>query len=304
MAAIAAVRFGLRVLGGTKTGRKVLGLGAGKGKRERIFGSGFDVKHTKMTPGAKNKKQNLLAAGGGGGTGCIIDDTIFRKYLEELRNKFTPPKTFWSVLESETLQVLQKSAQRTKRANMRKLNARYNPNSKYFNHMVRLNGKLYSLKNRYSNALWSKLMARHDYYKERAFDRLGLSKAIFYKIAKDDLRIKGYSRGWQDYSMIKRSYRAQSSVGKKKARKGGKPFKSSWYKSGWGKRVKKNNRSIDLTWGLDGTLDTLNPYAKGAGAVHASVKARVTHFRRACKNGYFKDADWVASRFPGIKVGK
>lgn len=316
---IIAIRVGLGAA--RKAGKWIAGPGAKKlgGKKgakkgkQRIFGAGFHVlknnpKAKMPSPGFSNlkgltlKEQRRLTKAGDGGTGFIVDDTKFRAYLNQLRNQFTPPKTFWSVLESETLQVLQKSAQRTNRANLRKLAARYNPNSKYFNHIVRLDGKLYSMKNRYSNTLWARIVARNAFYKKRAEDRVGLSKAIFYKIAKDDLKLKNYSRGWKDAAIIKRSYNAQVKKGKGKPGTGRTRTKLSWARSGWGKRIKKNKRSIDLAWGLEGTTDTLNPYAKGAGAVYGAVNARVTHFRRALANNYFKDAKWVASRFPGIKT--
>ena len=248
-----------------------------------------------------------------------LDATKFNKMLGDLQNQFSPPLTAIEVLNSEALSILQGAARKTKRTNINKLKARYNigGSSKYavsgeVAHipMVRIDGKLVRTVSRRlarDPALKARVMKRVAYYKKRAMDRIGLSKAIFMAIAKDSLDLPGADKNWgADSKYIEKAYNIQKSAGKgpgapssgKGPKHGG--ASKSWHGSQTGSATQeKEGYVIKFT---AETMNTLNPYAKGVAAAQSAINGRVGLFRKGMKKGFFDDLKFVTKNYPNVRV--
>lgn len=230
-----------------------------------------------------------------------IDATGFYKYLRELEQKLRPPVRISKIMQSETLSVLKKAAEKTKRTTKAKAGGKYNPASKFYKGWVTLNGRKYycgpsrnGLKGfRYSDALWNRLMARMAQNRKRAETRVGLSLAVFYRVAAD-LKLPRYSSGWDDSQVIRTSYLRSGGMG-------------SAAKSGpvWGTRkVAQTKRDLrgknpKLEFSITST-NTFNPFTKGRGALQASLNGRRKYFERNVKEGVFDTTKDIARAYPGI----
>lgn len=253
---------------------------------------------------AKPKKPGFGSAAGQ----WTLDAKLFNQMVHELGKQFEPPVGMLEVLEAEVLSVLQLAAKKTKRVKLTKVKGKYNPGSKHYNKYVRIDGRLYPTKptgRKYSASFQSRIARRMKFYKERAMDRVGLSKALYYKIAKDDLKLKGYNRHWHEFSMIQRSYNAQYGKKGSALRSRGRgvsdpPRSKSWKDSSKGaKNVKPE--SLMMHFSAD-TLNTLNPFTKGMGAFQSALNGRVGQFNLGMRRGFFDDSKWVAERYPNVKV--
>ena len=279
---------------------------------QRIFGSGFDVKELSPKPKPKSKKPGFGSAAGN----WTVDAKLFLDMCEQLAKTLVPPVSVGDVFEAEVLSTLQLAAKKTKRATLTKVKGRYNPNSKHYNKYVKINGRLYPTKVKakrvngkfakgYSAGFQARINRRMKFYATRALDRLGLSKSIYYKIAKDDLKLKGYDRNWHESSMIKRSYEAQQGKKGDASRSKGKgvdvpPPSKSWSKSAAGWKM-KHNEALVIKFTAD-TFNTLNPYTKGMGAFQKALNGRAGQFKLGMRRGFFDQSKWVSERYPNVKT--
>jgi len=271
---------------------------------QRIFGSGFNVKEMSPKPKPKSKKPGFGSAAGN----WTVDAKLFLDMCEQLAKTLVPPVSVGDVFEAEVLSTLQLAAKKTKRAKLTKVKGRYKPGSKYYNKYVKIDGRLYPTKptgRKYSASFQSRIDRRMKFYATRALDRLGLSKSIYYKIAKDDLKLKGYDRNWHESSMIKRAYEAQHGKKGNASRSKGKgvstpPPSKSWSKSAAGWKM-KHNESLVIKFTAD-TFNTLNPFTKGAGAFQKALNGRAGQFRLGMRRGFFDQSKWVSERYPNVKT--
>ncbi len=232
-----------------------------------------------------------------------IDARLFMKFLKKLQTEFLPNTTLGRIIEGEFLAVLKGSAKRTKRTTSNAAWVKYNPGSMNFKGWVKMDGKKYycgptkdGLKGfRYPDALWNRLQKRLKATRKRAETRVGLSKAVYYRVAAD-LKLRSYSSGWD--AKLKQAYLESGGMG-------------SAAKSGpiWGTRkvatTKKDLRGKNpkLSFNITST-NTFNPFTGGEGAVEASMRARGTLYDRAVTAGAFKSAKKLAGYYPNIKVKK
>ena len=238
-----------------------------------------------------------------------LDTSKFDKMIKKLMSEHRPPLSFKDTLDSEALRVLQSAATKTKRSNINRIKGRYNPAKPTYIPFVRVDGKLYHTRNNYNHALWNRIQKRLEFYKKRALDRVGLSKSIFYAIAKDSLKLPGYAFNWgADSKYIKRGYMIQKRAGKgsggaktdsKGSSRKGAPS-VSWDKSQKGsKGIDPSNYVIKFE---ANTLNTLNPFAKGVAAIQSAINGRVSLFNRAVKKKWFDDLKKLERNYPGIYV--
>jgi hypothetical protein len=232
-----------------------------------------------------------------------IDARKFMSFLKKLHKEFRPPVSLGKVIEGEILAVLKGSSTRTKRTTKARAGGKYNPTSKFYKGWVKLNGKKYycgPTKNglrgfRYGNALWAQLQKRLKENRKRAETRVGLSKAVYYRVAAD-LSLKRYGNGWQQSAAIKTSYLKSGGLGS--------PAKSGPV---WGTRkVAKTTKSLrgnnpKISFSITST-NTINPFTGGAGAVKAAMGARQKNFQVAMEKGAFKSTKMLAGFYPNIKV--
>ena len=264
---------------------------------------------------AAKSKVTLKSIKSRGGAGeWALDTTKFNKMLGELAKKFTPPLTLKEALEAEVLSILQSAARKTKRVNINKLKARYNPNHAKYIRMVRVDGKLYSTTRRYSDSsLQNRVNKQIAFYKERAFDRIGLSKAIFYALAKDSLNLPGYDRNWgADSKYIKKAYMVQKRAGKGRGASGNKgknaPSRftrsstTNWLRTQKGWKEERGTDEFIIKISLSGTLNTLNPFAKGVAATQSAINGRLALFRKSIKKGFFDDIKRNTRNYPNVRV--
>lgn len=251
-----------------------------------------------------------VAGGGGKGVGggqVIVDVKPFLNYLKKLQSKFRPPTTMGRVVEGEFLAMLKGATARSrmKRSTRQKAGGKYNPTSSFFKGWVKMNGKKYyvgptrnGLKGfRYSDAKWAKLQERLKWNKKRAETRVGLAKAVFYRVAAD-LRLRRYGSGWQDADVIQTSY--QDSGGMGSSGKDG-PIWSTNRVAKSKKSLRGNNPYITFT--ITST-NTYNPYTKAKGNVESAMRSRMKAFGAAMDKDAFKNSKLLAGFFPNIHVKK
>lgn len=226
-------------------------------------------------------------------------------FLKQLKKEFRPPVTMGKLIEGETLAVLKGASSRTKRTTKSRAGGKYNPASKFFKGWVKLNGKKYycgPTKNgltgfRYGNALWAQLQKRLKENRKRAETRVGLSKAVYYRVGAD-LKLRGYGNGWQQAKAIKTSYLESGGMG-------------SAAKSGpvWGtNKVAKSSKKLrgnspTITFSITST-NTVNPFTGGRTAIQKAMKARQKNFEIAVLKGAFESTKMLAGFYPNIKVKK
>jgi len=274
-------------------------------------------------PRKKTFLQQVKAKGGAGA--WTLDTAEFNKMLVQLQDQFKPPLTAIEVMNSEALSILQGAARKTKRTNINKIKARYNPSNAKFIPFVRLNGKLVStrvlkagagrdkvsgrfIKAQDLSSHNSRVKKRLDFYKKRAFDRVGLSKAIFYATAKDSLKLPGYGRNWgADSKYIKKAYLVQKRAGKGRgapAARGKGPkhggASKAWQQSQTGS-AKQEPEGYLIKFQIE-TANTLNPFTKGVAAAQSAINGRVGLFRKGMKKGFFDDLKFVAKNYPNVRV--
>ncbi|MBQ94861.1 MAG: hypothetical protein CL510_03385 [Actinobacteria bacterium] len=241
-----------------------------------------------------------------------LDASKFNSMLHDLAMMFDPPEEFAKIVRAETLSVLQLAAKKTKRVKLPKLKGRYNPNSKYYIKFVKINGRLYPTKpkrelftRKWSPSMQGKIDRRMRFYKKRAFDRVNLSKAIFYKIAKDDLRLPGADRNWAEFDLIQRAYSTQINARGRAPRSTGKgrsdPSPSKSWKDSSEGGESFGGIGFTIKFSAD-TLNTLNPFTKGMAAFQSAINGRVGLFKKGIGKGFFDDAKWVAGNYPNVKV--
>ena len=151
---------------------------------------------------------------------------------------------------------------------------------------------------KYSDAMWGQLQARLKMNRKRAETRVGLSKAVYYRVAAD-MKLRGYSSGWgKDEAFIKTSYLQSGGMGK--------PAKSGPV---WGTRKiatsskKLRGKHPTMMFTITST-NTINPFTGGATAVKRAVAARGKYFEIAMEKGAFDTAKKTAKFYPNIKVKK
>lgn len=232
-----------------------------------------------------------------------VDSRKFIAFCKKLQRVFRPPTSLGKVIEGETLALLKGAARRTKKTTKARAGGKYNPGSRFFKGWVKMNGKKYycgptrqGLKGfRYSDAMWSQLQRRLAQNRERAETRVGLSKAVYYRVAAD-LSLRRYSSGWQDSEAIKRSYLQAGGMGS--------PAKSGPI---WGtRRVATSSKNLrgnnpKLSFSITSS-NSMNPFTGGSGAVSSAVAARERNFENAMKRDCFRTAKRTAGFFPNIKV--
>lgn len=256
---------------------------------------------------AGRRAGSLGGKGGRAGSQVRIDAKPFLKYLKKLQKKFRPPTTLARVMEGEFLSVLKgaTSRSRMKRASLLTAGGKYNPGSRHFKGWVSMNGKKYYVgptRNgltgfRYSDSMWNKLQARLKANRKRAETRVGLAKAVFYRVAAD-LNLRRYSQGWQDADVIKSSYLKSGGLGK--SGKDGPVWSTSRVATSK-KDLRGNNPEI--TFSITST-NTYNPFTKAKGNVESAMRARQKAYWVAIEKGAFKDSKLLAGFFPNIVVKK
>lgn len=232
-----------------------------------------------------------------------LDARLFLKFIKELKKKLTPPKSLGDVFQGETLAVLRATSNKVKRTTKSRAGGPFNPRSSNFKGWVRMNGKFHYVGKtgkgntgfRYSDSMWNKLMARMKKLRERAETRVGLSKAVFYRVAKE-LKLKRYGSGWSDSAVIKDSLNKSGGMGS--------PAKSGPI---WGTRqvatTKRNLRgnNPELSFTISST-NTFNPFTGGAGKLQGSFNGRKKYFEKGVEAGMMKDSKKIASHYPAIYV--
>lgn len=250
-----------------------------------------------------------------------LDSRQFDKMLKELVSKFNPPKSFEDVLTAEALSVLQGAARKTKRSSINKVKARFNPSKESYIPMVRIDGRLVStrvLKGQSSRdkstgqfvkpggSMGARIQKRVDTIKERALNRVGLSRAIFYAIANDSLKLPGGNRNWgADQKYIVKAYETQKEAGKGSGGGGSskrhKPFNKSWLRSQTGSKGVEGPNGYVIKFTAD-TGNTFNPFVKGVAAVQSAINGRVGLFKRGVKNDWFNDLKFIEKNYPNFRV--
>jgi hypothetical protein len=150
---------------------------------------------------------------------------------------------------------------------------------------------------RYSDSMWAKLQQRLRWSKKRAETRVGLAKAVFYRVAAD-LKLRRYGSGWQDADVIKTSYTDSGGMG-------------SSGKTGpiWGtRRVATSKKSLrgnnpSITFSITST-NTYNPFTGAKGNVESAMRARMNAYGKAIEKDAFKSSKLLAGFFPNIRVKK
>lgn len=260
--------------------------------------------------GARRGGLGRLAGGGGKGGGggqVTVDAKPFLEYLKKLQSKFRPPTTMGRVIEGEFLAMLKGATARSrmKRSTRQKAGGKYNPTSSFFKGWVSLNGKKYyvgptrkGLKGfRYSDSMWAKLQERLKANKKRAETRVGLAKAVFYRVAAD-LRLRRYGSGWQDADVIQTSYLDSGGIGS--SGKNGPVWSTN--------RVAKSKKSLRgnspyITFTITST-NTYNPFTRAKGNVESAMRSRMKAFGAAMDKDAFKNSKLLAGFFPNIHVKK
>ena len=231
--------------------------------------------------------------------GFRLDTRLWNKFTRKLAAELGIPLK--SVIESEALKVFQLSAKTVGRTTKAAAGGKFNPSSAKFKGWVRLNGKFYYVGSgqggktpmKYSASMWGRLMARLAAMRKRAETRVGLSKAVFYRLAVD-LKLKGRSSGWADRSFLLSSYGKSGGMGK--AAKSG-PI--------WGtKKVASSTRSLRgkspfIKFTVSST-NTFNSFTKGEGKVQAALKKRGASFEKTVLEETVKSANAIARKFPKI----
>ena len=247
-------------------------------------------------------RQTTLA-GGTGRDRVIIDAAPFIKFCTELQKKLPTSNTFGEVFEAETLSVLQTCARKIKRSSKAKAGGKFNPRSRNFSGWVRMNGKFYWVKptsngnkgRRYSDAMWNKLMNRLKQVRKRAEARVGLSKALFYRVAKE-LRLRRYGQGWPDDKYIDSALNDSGGIGSP-ARSG--PVWSRKRVCTTAKNLKAKSPYLKFTIS---STNTFNPFTGGTGIVMSSFRGREKYFEKGVKHGIMDDTKKIAEHYPKIDI--
>ena len=235
------------------------------------------------------------------GPAIQIDAEKFIKFCRKLQKELPTSDTFVEVLEKETLAVLKTTARKVKRATVANAGGKFNPRSRKFSGWVRMNGKFYWVKpsgngnqgRKYSNSMWSKLQSQLEKHRKRAEARVGLSKAIFFKSARQ-LKLPRYSLGWDDSSQIKSALYDSGGIGSP-ADKG--PI--------WPKHVSASKKMTGTNPKMQFTLsaqNTFNPFTKGQGQLERSFDNRIKYFENAVKKGLLKETKDIANLYPAINI--
>jgi hypothetical protein len=229
----------------------------------------------------------------------------FFEFCKKLQAEFDPPVSLGRVMEGEVLSILKGASRRTRRTTFAKAGGKYNPSSKFYKGWVKMNGKKYycgPTKNgligfRYSDAKWAQLQKRLKANRKRAETRVGLSKAVYYRVA-HDLKLRRYSSGWEDETPIRDSYLKSGGMGSS-GKKG--PIWGTKQVAMSTKRLKGNKPLI--IFNIQST-NTLNPFTRGVGALKGAIYARQKYFELAMEKGFTKGARNIAKHFPNIVVKK
>lgn len=232
-----------------------------------------------------------------------IDASKFLKFCDELQKKLPTDDSFAEVFEQETLSVLRTCAKKLKRTTLAKAGGKFNPRSKNFKGWVRMNGKFYwcgATKGKYKGAkyspsMWNKLQARMKQLRERAETRVGLSKAIFFRVAKE-LKMRRYSTGWSDSEHIKSAMNKSGGIGSA-ARNG--PIWSTKAVASTQRNLRSKNPSFQFTIS---STNSFNPFTGGTGIVESSFKGREKYFEKAVKHGMMKSTEEIAKKYPNINI--
>jgi len=232
-----------------------------------------------------------------------IDIVPFMAFVEKLRQTLPTDMTYGEVLEAETLAVLQTSAKKIKRTTKARAGGKYNLRSKSFNGWVPMNGKFYYVSKTgkgkqgriYSDSMWNKLMQRMNRLRKRAETRVGLSKAVFYRVAKD-LKLNRYGTGWGDEGIIKEALYKSGGLGKA-AIKG--PIWGTRKVATVRKRLRNKNPSLEFTIS---STNTFNPFTGGVGVVENAFSNREKYFEMGVKNGLLESTANIAKNYPKIDL--
>jgi len=233
----------------------------------------------------------------------VIDADPFIKFVRELAEKLPTSDTFGDVFEAETLSVLQTCGKKIKRTTTARAGGPYNPRSKNFSGWVRMNGKMYWVKptskgntgRRYSNSMWNKLQNRLKAVRKRAEIRVGLSKALFYRVAKE-LRLRRYGAGWSDSNYIDNALNKSGGLGSA-AKKG--PIWSRKDVCTTEKNLKGRNPTLKFTIS---STNTFNPFTGGIGIVESSFAGRQKYFEKGVEHGMMKSTKEIAKHYPKIDI--
>ena len=232
-----------------------------------------------------------------------IDASKFIKFCSELQKKLPTDDSFAEVFEQETLSVLRTCAKKLKRTTLAKAGGKFNPRSQFFKGWVRMNGKFYycgptkgnKKGAKYSASMWNKLQARMKQLRERAETRVGLSKAIFFRVAKE-LKMRRYSTGWPDASLIKSAMNKSGGIGSA-ARNG--PIWSTKAVASTKRNLRSKNPSFEFTIS---STNSFNPTTGGTGIVESSFRGREKYFEKAVKHGMMKSTEEIAKKYPNINI--
>jgi len=234
-----------------------------------------------------------------------IDAKPFIKFCEELASKLPTSMSVIDVFEQETMSVLRTCGKKIKRSSKAKAGGKFNPRSRNFTGWVRMNGKMYYVGPtkgkykgfKYSPSMWNKLQDRMKAVRKRAETRVGLSKAVFYRVGRL-LKLDGYGSGWSDSGEIKTALEKSGGIGSS-GRSG--PIWSSKKVSSTKKNLKGKNPTLQFTIS---STNTFNPTTGNTGVVQSSFRGRVKYFEEGVKNGLLESTENIARNYPNIKIAK
>ena len=237
------------------------------------------------------------------GSPVTLDADKFLKFCKRLQKELVPPKSLAEVFEGETLAVLKATSKKVKRTTLANAGGPYNLRSKKFKGWVRMNGKFHYVGKstgkyfgfRYSDSMWNALMKRMKQLRDRAEARVGLSKAVFYRVAKD-LRLSRYGSGWADSSVIKTAMTKSGGLGSPAASG---PVWGTRKVATTSKNLRGNTPKIKFT--INST-NTFNPFTKGMGKLQGSFNGREKYFEKGVEHGMMKDTKKIAAHYPNIYV--
>tara|TARA_R110000824_G_scaffold35418_1_gene111079 strand:+ start:3158 stop:3892 length:735 start_codon:yes stop_codon:yes gene_type:complete len=229
----------------------------------------------------------------------------FDAYLLALKRKMGRKATWETLIKGEAASILAAAAGFTGRAKAGDIRKKYTikarrkklskggitPQNEKLVPFIPLEkgGKKYYTKNYYPQKVWDRLKARMKFYEDRAVARIFSGKATWFLCAKK-AGIKGAALS---------KFEASASINKAISAQAG-SYKSNSTENGT-ERAGMFKYAIEIFNAADCCL---NQTAKGTGAMKRAIKGRLKFFRENNKHGVFKDAQQMATKYPGVMVKK
>jgi hypothetical protein len=225
-----------------------------------------------------------------------IDKNDFGGMLHELSHSLKgTPYTIRDVVRGEASSVLAATSQRTKPANVGKINRRYTAVDKPHGMVgsfsqppelvssVMIHGRRYFTRMRHSNLNWWLIKLRLNEMRLTALSRRMADKGAWYAMAKQAHLLKTpFKDRVQMFNALNNQW-------------------PSFFPAMYGMIL---NNNID-TYAVEvhsHQESVLNPYANGINALERSMRGRVAYYKQNLRRGVFLHAAKIAQRYPHIRV--